>query len=72
LIKIAIEELKKKEREYIVKLSEIQDAEVVVYDKLYRGVKIYFGLSSYEPETTKRSVKVFYDRDFRKISVANL
>ncbi|UCB47021.1 MAG: DUF342 domain-containing protein [Spirochaetota bacterium] len=72
LIKIALEDLMKKEQEYSMKLNDIQDAEVVVYENLNRGVKIYFGMSSWEPETTKRGVKVYYDKTYRKIDTANL
>jgi uncharacterized protein (DUF342 family) len=72
MVKLAIDNLKKKEKEHIIKLNEIQDAEVCVYENLHRGVKIYFGVYSYETETRKRAVKVFYDRTFRKIDTANL
>ena len=52
--------------------NEIQDAEVLIYENLHRGVKIYFGIYSYEPETKRRGIKVYYDSTFRKIATANL
>ena len=72
IIKLAINNLKKKERDYFIQLNEIQDSEVVVYESLHKGVKIQFGKANYEPETTRMAVKVFYDRTYRKIAVANL
>ena len=72
IIKLTIDNLKKKERDFFIQFNEIQDSEVVVYESLHKGVKIQFGKAGYEPETTRMAVKVFYDHTYRKIAVANL
>jgi uncharacterized protein (DUF342 family) len=72
IIKLAIDNLQKKERDCLVKLNEIEDSEVVVSENLHKGVKIQFGAASYEPEATKRAVKVYYNRKYRKVDIARL
>jgi uncharacterized protein (DUF342 family) len=67
--RIAISELKKREAETMVELEKILKSDVIVHETLFRGVKIYFGKFLYEPEDTKTRVRVFYDENYRKISV---
>ena len=59
--KIALNELRSKEAAIEAKLEEVHQAEVVVRDTLYRGVKVHFGKSIYEPETGEYNVKVTYN-----------
>ena len=59
--KIALNELRSKEADIEAKLEEVHQAEVVVRDTLYRGVKVHFGKSIYEPETGECNVKVTYN-----------
>jgi uncharacterized protein (DUF342 family) len=59
--KIAINELKSKEAAIDAQLEEVHQAEVVVRDTLYRGVKLHFGKLIYEPETSESNVKVIYN-----------
>ncbi|MBN2322663.1 MAG: DUF342 domain-containing protein [Spirochaetes bacterium] len=72
IITLAVDNLKKKEKDCIVRLSEIGDAEVRVLEYLHKGVKVFFGTTSYEPETTKRAVRVYYNREYRRVEVSNL
>ena len=67
--KIAIAELKKRESAVMMELEKVLKSDVIVHESLFRGVKIYFGKSLYEPEDTKTRVRVFYDEKYRKISV---
>jgi uncharacterized protein (DUF342 family) len=59
--KIAIHELKGKEAELSAKLEEMNEAEIIVRDTLYRGVKIHFGKTIYEPETSESNIKITYN-----------
>jgi len=68
-IKIEIANLKKREAEYLIRLDEVSDSEVVVYDKLYPGVKMYFGNNLYETKVMKSGIRVFYDSYLRKIKI---
>jgi uncharacterized protein (DUF342 family) len=72
IIMLAVENLKNKEKDCIVRLSEIEDVEVRALEYLHKGVKVFFGTASYEPETTKRAVRVYYNREYRKVEVSNL
>jgi hypothetical protein len=69
LLGLAIQNLEKKELELLRQLEERWDAEVLVHESLFRGVRIYFGSVFYEPEVTKTRVKVFYDRNYEKIKL---
>jgi len=69
LIGVAIENLKKMEMECIQNTERIFDAEVIVTEALYRGVKIFFGKTYYEPEKTRSNVRIFYNREYEKIRV---
>jgi len=69
IVKIAIDNLKKKEQDLGLKLAEVFESEVIAREYLYRGVKIYFGNSLYEPEGTRTKIKIYYDKTFEKIEV---
>ena len=70
--KIAIQELKGKEAELSAKLEEMNEAEIIVRDTLYRGVKIHFGKSIYEPETSESNVKITYNEKNGSVEVKRL
>ena len=70
--KIAIHELKARETEIAAELDEVHEAEIVVRDTLYRGVKIHFGKSIYEPETGESNVKITYNKKKRSVEVERL
>ncbi len=72
ILKIAINDLKKKEQKYLAKLSDVYDSEVVVRDSLYKGVRIYFGSAVYEPENTKNRIRLSYNGDTENINVGLL
>lgn len=72
LFKLTINDLIKKESEFNVKLEEIVDAEIKVYESLYRGVRIYFGKSIYEPDKTRSNVKVYFDRTYKNIRISRV
>lgn len=72
VIKLAVDNLRKKERDFLIRLSEIEDSEVTVYENLHRGVRIYFGTAYYEPETTRRAVRVYYNHTYRKVETAKI
>ncbi len=72
LVKIAIDNLRKKEREHLMKLSEVEESKIVVYETLYRGVKIHFGMATYEPNNAIMGVKIYYNNKFRKIDVVSI
>jgi uncharacterized protein (DUF342 family) len=59
--KIAIAELKNKETEITAKLEEMHEADIIARDTLYRGVKIYFGKSIYEPDSSESNVKITFN-----------
>lgn len=67
--KIAIGELRKKESDVLIELEKVFKSDVIVHDSLFRGVKIYFGKSVYEPEDTKSRIRIYYDETYRKVSV---
>lgn len=67
--RIAIPELKKRESAIMMELGRVLKSDVIVHESLFRGVKIYFGKSLYEPEDTKTRIRIFYDETYRKISV---
>jgi uncharacterized protein (DUF342 family) len=69
---IAINDLKKQEQEYILKLSQIDDSEVIIFETLYRGVRMYFGSHFYEPEGSQSRLKVYYDKKYEKIRFAHI
>ncbi len=69
ILKIAIKNLKEKERQYLVKFSEVYDSEVIARESLYRGVRIYFGSAVYEPENTKNKVRISYNRDTQQVNI---
>jgi len=69
LIGVAIESLKKKEMECIQRMDRVFDAEVIVLESLYRGVKIFFGKVFYEPDRTRTNVRIYYDKEYEKIRV---
>lgn len=72
IVKIAIDNLRKKEREHLMKLSEVEESKIVVYETLYRGVKIHFGRATYEPDNAIMGVKIYYNKKFRKIEVVSI
>lgn len=72
LLGIAINDLRKKEQEYLLKSEELIDSEVIVHESLFRGVKIYFGKAFFEPEITKTRVKILYDKNYEKIKIVNI
>ncbi|MGQ9615270.1 MAG: DUF342 domain-containing protein [Spirochaetota bacterium] len=67
--RIAISELKKRESAVMMELGKVLKSDVIVHESLFRGVKIYFGKSLFEPEDTKTRIRIFYDETYRKISV---
>jgi len=70
--KIAINELRTKESEMVTKFEEFHDAEIIVRDALFRGVKIHFGKSIYEPEFRDSNVKVTYNRQKDSVEVERI
>ncbi len=69
IAKVAIDELNKKQSQILEKLEKVYDAEVLVRDRMHRGVKVYIGKMSFESENTQTNVRLFYDRKLRKIVV---
>ncbi len=67
LLGIAIGKLNEKEKEYLVAFDQIFDAEVNVFESLYRGVRICFGRNFYEPEQTKSRIRLYYNTDYQKV-----
>jgi hypothetical protein len=72
LLGIAIGKLNEKEKEYLIKYDQMYDAEVKVFESLYRGVRICFGRNFYEPEQTKSRIKIYYNSDYEKIMYAKI
>ena len=72
LLGIAIGKLNESEQKYLVKFSQIFDAEVNIYETLYPGVRIYFGKNFYEPEQAKSRVKIYYNSEYEKIMYAKI
>ena len=72
LLKLAIDNLKKKEEDYLQNLSEIENAEIIVRETIYPGVKIYFGDKLYEIESKKNNVKIIFDTTIQKVKVLPL
>jgi len=72
IAKIAVTELMKKQRALSDSFNEIKSAEVLVRDTLYRGVKIFFGKHTYEPETRETKVKITYNHESDKVEVSRL
>jgi uncharacterized protein (DUF342 family) len=70
--KIAINELKTKESEMVTKFEEFHDAEIIVKDALFRGVKIHFGKSIYEPESRDSNVKITFNRKKDSVEVERI
>ncbi|KPJ89545.1 MAG: hypothetical protein AMS17_01515 [Spirochaetes bacterium DG_61] len=69
LLGLAIQNLKKKELELMGQLEERWEAEVLVHESLFRGVRIYYGGVFYEPDMTKTRVKIYYDKNYEKIKL---
>ena len=72
LLKIAIDNLKKKEEKCLQSLSQEEGAEVIVHESIYPGVKIYFGDKLYEIDSKKNNVKIVYDTNNQKVRVLPL
>ena len=72
LIMVAIENLRKKEQEYTGIISQPEDAEVIVHDTVFPGVKIFFGDKMYEVDGKKAHVKIVFDKDMQKVRVIPL
>ncbi len=72
LVLVAIDNLKKKEMEYTQKISQPEDAEIIVHETIYPGVKIFFGDKLYEIDSKKSHVKIVYDKDMQKVRVLPL
>jgi uncharacterized protein (DUF342 family) len=72
IAKIAVSEFRKKQRALSDSLDEIKNAEVLVRDTLHRGVKLFFGRLSFEPETRETKVKITYNREKDKVEVNRL
>lgn len=70
--KIAINELRTKESEMVTKFDEVHDAEIIVRDALFRGVKIHFGKSIYEPEFRDSNVRITYNRIKNSVEVKRI
>ena len=69
LLKLAIDSLKAKEESYLKNLAQVEDAEIIVHETIYPGVKIYFGDRLYEVDSKKNNVKIVYDMNNQKIRV---
>ncbi len=69
ILKIAINNLKEKERQYLAKLSEVYDSEVIARESLHRGVRIYFGSTVYDPENVKNRARISYSRNTKQVNV---
>jgi len=72
LLKIAIDNLKKKEEKCLQSLSQEEGAEVIVHESIYPGVKIYFGDKLYEIDSKKNNVKIVFDTNNQKVRVMPL
>ena len=72
IARIAVTELRKKQRELTESLDELRDSEVLVRDTLHRGVKIFFGKHSFEPETREMKVRITYNHEKDKVDVVRL
>jgi uncharacterized protein (DUF342 family) len=70
--KIAINELRTKESEMLTKFEGLYDAEIIVRDALFRGVKIHFGKAIYEPESRDSNVKITYNRKKDSVEVERI
>jgi uncharacterized protein (DUF342 family) len=66
------EELKRIENDCLLKLDEVFDAQVTAQETLFRGVRVHFGKSVYEPDGMKTKVKIIYDREQRRIDVCRM
>ena len=69
IAKVAIAELRKKQHLLEGNLDEVRDAEVLVHDTLHRGVKLFFGRFTLEPDTRENRVRIFYDRKKCKVAI---
>jgi hypothetical protein len=69
IAKVAIAELRKKQHLLEGNLDEVRDAEVLVHDTLHRGVKLFFGRLTLEPDTRENRVRIFYDRKKGKVEI---
>ena len=69
IAKIAINELRKRQSELLNKFEQIYDAEIIVREALYRGVKIHIGKSIYEPEALESNVRITYNRKKDSVQV---
>ncbi|RKX95384.1 MAG: hypothetical protein DRP84_04365 [Spirochaetes bacterium] len=72
LLKIAIDNLKKKEEKCLQSLSQEEGAEIIVHESIYPGVKIYFGDKLYEIDSKKNNVKIVFDTNNQKVRVMPL
>jgi uncharacterized protein (DUF342 family) len=70
--KIAISELQKRQSQLSARLDEIRDAEIVVRESLFRGVRISFGRTAYETESTESNIRISYNRDGQRIEVERM
>jgi uncharacterized protein (DUF342 family) len=55
----------------VEELDRPMDAHLVVHNTLYRGVRVSFGNSHYEPESEQRGVRISFDRKNLEIKVDN-
>ncbi len=53
----------------IKKLDRPMDAHLIVHKTLYRGVRVSFGNSHFEPESEQSGVRVYFDRKSMEIKV---
>jgi uncharacterized protein (DUF342 family) len=72
LYKFAIKDLQKKESEFVVNVNKTVDGEIIAYESLFPGVKIYIGKSFFETEKMKTRVKVYFDKVYDNIMLGNI
>jgi uncharacterized protein (DUF342 family) len=69
IAKVAIDELNTKQSQLLVKLEKVFDAEIIVRDRMHRGVKVHIGKLSFESENAEINVRLYYDKNLEKITV---
>jgi uncharacterized protein (DUF342 family) len=77
LLSAALQNIARREQQIESRLGECWEAEVIVHDSLYRGVRIYFGDSTtgnpfLEPEETRKGVRVYFDRTYGRMQSEKL
>jgi uncharacterized protein (DUF342 family) len=72
LLTAAREKLNERREGLCRQLSDVKEATVVVRDRIYRGVRLYFGDNLYEVGTKLSRVKLSYDRSRKRVMIANL